>query len=73
MFSESGLVNLKDINFYLLEKVPDVFEGFFVYNHQVHEHATRTSINFHVPPNTSNLCQLGIRESSYGTGFLVPH
>ena len=31
MFSESGLMNLKDINVYLLEKVSGVFEGFFVY------------------------------------------
>ena len=43
------------------EKVPDVFEGFFVYSYQVHEHNTRTSINLHVPPNASNLCRTGIR------------
>ena len=42
------------------EKVPDVFEGFFVYNNQVHEHNTRTSINLHVPPNASNVCRTGI-------------
>ena len=70
MFNESGLLNLKDINVYLVgkfmynvyhEKIPDVFEGFFVYNYQVHEHNTRTSINLHVPPNASNLCRTGIR------------
>ena len=43
------------------EKVPDVFEGFFVYSYQVHEHNTRTAINLHVPPNASNLCRTGIR------------
>ena len=45
MFKESELLNLKDINVHLVgkfmynvyhEKVPDVFEGFFVYNYQVH-------------------------------------
>ena len=70
VFKESGLLNLKDINVYLVgkfmynvyqEKVPDVFEGFFVYNYQVHEHNTRTSFNLHVSPNDSNLCQTGIR------------
>ena len=70
MFTESELLNLKDINVYLVgkfmynvyhEKVPDVFEGFFVYNYQVHEHNTRTLNNLHVPPNASNLCQTGIR------------
>ena len=70
MFKESELLNLKDINVYLVgkfmynvyhEKVPDVFEGFFVFNYQVHEHNTRFSTNLHVPPNASNLCQTGIR------------
>ena len=70
MFKESGLLNLKDINVSLVgkfmynvyhEKAPDVFEGFLVYNYQVHEHNTRTSFNLHVPPNDSNLCQTGIR------------
>ena len=66
MFKESGLLNLKYINVYLVgkfmynvyhEKDPDVFEGFFVYK----EHNTRTPFNLHVPPNDSNLCQTGIR------------
>ena len=63
-------MNLKDINVYLVgksmydvyhENVPGAFEGFFVYNYQVHEHNTRTLFNLHVPPNDPNLCQTGIR------------
>ena len=70
MLKESGLLNLKDINVYLVgkfmynvyhEKVPDVFEGFVVHNYQLHEHNTRTSFNLHVPPNDSDLCQTGVR------------
>ena len=43
------------------ENVPDVCEGIFVYNYQVHEHSTRISINLHVLLNAPNLCQTGIR------------
>ena len=70
MLKESGLLNMKNTNVYLVgkfmynvyrDKIPDAFEGFFVFNYQVHEHKTKTSINLHVSPNASNLCRTGIR------------
>ena len=50
-----------ELNNVFHENVPDVFEGIFVYNYQVHEHSTRISINLHVLLNAPNLCQTGIR------------
>ena len=68
-----GILNLSEINMYLTgmfmykiynQDVPHVFDDFFMYNYEVHDHDTRSSNYFHVPNIKSNLSAFGIKYHS---------
>ena len=43
------------------QDVPHVFDNFFMYNYEVYDHETRSSIYFHVSHIKSNLSAFGIK------------
>ena len=43
------------------QDVPHVFDGFFTYNYEVHDHDTRISNHYHVPHVKSNLSAFSIK------------
>ena len=44
-----------------IQDVPHVFDGFFTYDYEVHDHDTRISDHFHVPHVKSNLSAFSIK------------
>ena len=70
LYKNLGILNLSEINVYLTgmfmykiynQDVPHVFDDFFMYNYEVHDHDTRSSNYFHVPHIKSNLSAFGIK------------
>ena len=43
------------------QDAPRVFDGFFTYNYEVHDHDTRISNHFHVPQINYNMSAFGIK------------
>ena len=70
LYKNLGILNLSEINVYLTgmfmykihnQDVPHVFDDFFMYNYEVHDHDTRSANYFHVPVIKSNLSAFGIK------------
>ena len=66
----SGIMKLTYINTYLMGRfmyriyhktLSAIFDDFFRYNYQIHDHDTRTASHLNVPPVSSNLSKAGIR------------
>ena len=70
LYKYLGILNLSEINMYLTgmfmykiynQDVPHVFDDFFMYNYEEHDHDTRSSNYFHVPIIRSNLSAFVIK------------
>ena len=65
-----GILNMFEMNIFITgmfmykihnQDVPHVFDGFFTYNYEVHDHDTRISNHYHVPHVKSNLSAFSIK------------
>ena len=70
LYKKLGFLNISEMNTYITgmfmykiynQDVPCVFDGFFTYNYEVHDHDTRISNHLHVPHIKSNLSAFGIK------------
>ena len=69
-FKQIGILKLKELHKYAnlifmynfkKRSLPNIFDDYFKYNHEIHRYATRQSHNFHVPKYKSNLSKCFIR------------
>ena len=70
LYENLGMLNTSEINMYLTgmfvyeiynQDVPYVFDDFFMYDYEVHDHDTRSSNHFHALHIKSNLSAFGIK------------